>query len=85
MMRDEFLDAIFVLNAEFDFSVTSWIRSAARNHAVGGVANSRHLDGTAVDVVLDAGQDKTAFLKASSSLGLIAIDDGDHLHVQVVD
>lgn len=78
----EFAEKIFHLAAAFSFSVTSWIRSAARNKAVGGVADSRHLVGLAVDVVLDEGQEKAAFLKAAGSLGLQVIDEGDHLHVQ---
>lgn len=46
------LQTILEFEAEFggDHVFTSWFRSAARNNLVGGVRNSRHLTGLAIDV-----------------------------------
>lgn len=77
-----FTDKILTLAVRFDFSVTSWIRSPERNATVGGVADSRHLYGLAVDVVLDRGADRPAFEAAAKTLGLQVIFEEDHLHVQ---
>jgi hypothetical protein len=63
-------------------SVTSWIRTAARNKQVGGVANSLHCVGLAVDVVTDHDADKAPLIKAAKSLGLTAIDETTHIHIE---
>ena len=79
----DFVIAALMLRGLFPFSVTSWIRSEKRNKEVGGVVNSYHLFGLAVDVVLDNPADKGRFIKAAQQLGLDAIDEGDHVHVEV--
>ena len=63
-------------------SVTSWIRSTRRNRQAGGVATSYHLDGLAVDLVLDDHSKTAALIAAAKARGLRAIDEGDHVHVQ---
>lgn len=78
-----FTIAALTLRGLFPFSVTSWIRSEKRNKEVGGLVNSYHLFGLAVDVVLDNPADKGRFIKAAKQLGLDAIDEGDHVHVEV--
>jgi len=77
-----FEDKIRCLALLFELSVTSWIRSKSRNAAVGGAANSRHLLGLAVDVVLDDPGARVFFESHAKTLGLQVIDEGDHLHVQ---
>jgi len=80
-------DFIFKINAlkcRFSFSVTSWFRSKKRNTYVGGVDNSMHLYGLAVDVVLDDPEDTKAFKQACWRLKLKCLDEGDHLHVQIM-
>lgn len=76
-----FEDKIRFLAMVFPLSVTSWIRSRKRNVEVGGAANSFHLLGLAVDVVLDNGIEKPAFIQSAVNLGLHVIDETDHLHV----
>lgn len=71
------------LSAMFDFSVVSWFRTKSRNAAVGGHPQSKHLRGLAVDVVLNQGITKAAFIREANISGLTAIDEGDHIHVQV--
>jgi len=78
-----FLSAVLALKARFNFSVTSWIRSAERNKKVGGHPNSCHLYGLAVDVVLDDESQAALFLQACERLGLKAIRYQTHIHVQI--
>lgn len=77
-----FEDKIRCLALFFPLSVTSWLRSAKRNAQVGGVGDSRHLLGLAVDVVLDDAGNRDFFTNEAKRLGLQVIDEGDHLHVQ---
>ena len=63
--------------------ITSTYRSIAHNRAVGGVPNSHHLAGHALDVVRKPGvthsQIAAAFRKAGYSL-IESLDEGDHSH-----
>ncbi len=77
-----FEDKIRLLAVLFPLSVTSWLRSRRHNTDVGGVKDSRHLLGLAVDVVFDPGVDTTDFALLASGIGLEVIVEGDHLHVQ---
>jgi len=61
-------------------TVTSWWRSSAKNAAVGGVANSLHLYGLAIDYV--PGRFRwSADAAAFKAQGLRVLNEGDHLHV----
>ena len=82
MQLHNFILTLFQLRGLFPFSVTSWIRSEKRNKEVGGLATSYHLSGLAVDIILDNPADKARFIKAAKRLGLDAIDEGDHVHVE---
>jgi len=79
----EFTIAVLSLATRFRFSVTSWGRSVKHNHDVGGVADSMHLYFLAMDVELDQGEDKPAFIAAAQRQGLVVVDDGGDLHVQI--
>ena len=60
--------------------VTSWLRTPARNRAVGGVPSSRHLLGLAFDVLPVAGA-----YTALRGMGFAkVINEGDHIHVEIV-
>jgi len=64
--------------------VTSTLRSAARNRAVGGVANSYHLTGQARDSVPPPGMSMAEYyrrLKAANP-HLDVINEGDHIHIE---
>lgn len=63
-------------------SMTSGVRSAERNAQVGGQPNSQHLSGTAADYAVPANQ-KPAFISRARQLGYQAIDEGDHIHLQL--
>ena len=81
-MTVTFADKIEVLCRIWPVSVTSWWRSESRNKAVGGVHNSKHLKGLAVDVVLDPGADPGEFVEVAVKLGLRVLEEGDHFHIQ---
>jgi hypothetical protein len=63
--------------------VTSMLRSAARNRRVGGVANSFHLSGRAIDIArrpgVSHGQIAAALRNAGYHL-IESLDEGDHSH-----
>jgi hypothetical protein len=61
-------------------TITSWWRSFQKNLDVGGVGNSLHMIGLAWDVV-PATEENAEILRAA---GLRVIDEGDHLHAQIV-
>lgn len=63
-------------------SMTSGMRTAERNQQVGGAANSQHLTGTAADYAVPP-QLKPAFMSRARQLGYQAIDEGDHIHLQL--
>ncbi|WP_313217557.1 D-Ala-D-Ala carboxypeptidase family metallohydrolase [Stenotrophomonas sp.] len=63
-------------------TMTSGARSAERNAQVGGQPNSQHLNGTAADYAVPANQ-KPAFISRARQLGYQAIDEGDHIHLQL--
>lgn len=66
-------------------TITSTMRTPEYNASVGGVPNSRHLTGQALDYrVRDLTPDqKSAIVEYYTSKGVEVIDEGDHLHVQM--
>ena len=63
--------------------VTSTYRSPAHNRAVGGVANSYHLSGRAIDIARRPGVSHGAIAAAYRNAGyhlVESLDEGDHSH-----
>jgi hypothetical protein len=63
--------------------VTSTYRSPARNRAVGGVRNSYHLRGRAIDIARRPGVSHAQIAAAYRNAGyhlLESLDEGDHSH-----
>jgi hypothetical protein len=63
--------------------VTSTIRSVAHNRAVGGVRNSWHLSGRAIDIARRPGVTHAQIAAAFRSAGYYlveSLDEGDHSH-----
>ena len=78
----QFWERINALCGAYDGSVTSGWRSAKRNHDVGGVQTSFHRVGLGADVTLDSIINKGPFMQHADRLGLVALDEGDHIHLQ---
>ncbi len=62
----------------FSLTLTSWWRGPSENLHAGGSADSQHLLGLALDIAPVSGE----LLANLFSVGLIAIDERDHVHVQ---
>jgi len=61
--------------------VTSVYRDKEKNAAVGGVPDSQHMTGAALDVVLPP-ETKAQAIAFAETQGFVAIDEGDHVHFQ---
>lgn len=59
--------------------LTSWYRSPAKNRLVGGNPESQHQLALGTDWVTSRPLD---FVRAMQRQGLVAVDEGDHVHVQ---
>lgn len=72
------------MNAPFDQLVTSGMRSPDQNAAVGGVPNSFHTTGNAIDIRTrdKSPEDIEAMKSYYSGQGFQPIYEGDHLHVE---
>lgn len=72
-----------VSQAAPDAQVTSGYRSPADNARVGGVPNSRHMSGQAVDLVPRPGETVAQlYTRVAQVPDVRAINEGDHVHVQ---
>jgi hypothetical protein len=79
----EFSEAALRYAALTGASATSWFRTAAHNHAVGGVVHSAHVVGLAVDVVYNDPVPLMAErVEWAKRLGLRLVAEGDHDHLQ---
>lgn len=63
--------------------VSSYVRNPLLNTEVGGVANSLHQIGLAIDLVPDDPALYAPLAAAWRSLGLDAVFEQDHLHVEL--
>lgn len=82
MSIEEFVSGVLALRSVVPFSVTSWGRTLARNKDVGGSPSSLHLLWMAVDVVLDDPKDQAVIVRMASRVGLRAIPESDHIHLE---
>ena len=81
----QFCTIIHTLCKIYGGSVTSWTRSVAHNKSLtGSVANSKHIDGLAVDVTLDEADQQTPFIGACRALKIRAFWDRDHVHAEAL-
>lgn len=84
MTVGSFCTIVFSICKIYGGNVTSWVRSVAHNKAVGGVANSKHLDGLAMDIVPDAPENRDPIIAAFRAVKLRAFWDKDHIHVEAL-
>lgn len=80
----EFCGAVFVFLNRMRGSCTSWFRTPLHNLRVGGVPESRHLDGLGCDVVYDAPPLLSDRLQLARELKLRLIVEDDHDHLQAL-
>jgi len=78
----KFIESILLLRCRWSFSVTSWGRTEKHNKAVGGVDGSYHLLWLGLDVELDENKKNVTFEKDCSLVGIVALWEGDHYHLQ---
>ena len=78
---DNFKQAFTGLASKHGAQITSITRPPEENRRVGGVANSYHLTSQAGDFVVPQ-QNKAQFMADARAMGLEAIDEGDHIHVE---
>jgi len=78
----DFLERVVFLCAKHRGSVSSWGRTEKRNTEVGGVRGSYHLLWLGCDVVLDDMRRDPDFEADCERLDIVAIDEGDHYHLQ---
>lgn len=89
MTPTEFHDRIRPILLRYRASVTSGLRSHARNKEKGGHLQSKHLSDQAVDVVLDDWQQEKDFITdLQTEAGVWAEredhhTENDHIHIQV--
>jgi hypothetical protein len=64
-------------------SVTRWWSSEKHNADVGGLVNSRHLDGIGCDVIPDPDEDRAEVIHSARQIGLQVVDEGTHIHLEL--
>lgn len=82
MTIGDFAQKIVSICFEYHCSVTSWVRTVKRNTVVGGHSRSRHMTGYGIDLVPDNWDDAQAIVSKAHQLGLSALNEGDHIHIQ---
>lgn len=82
-LQAAFAITVSELIAKYPASVTSWHRTPERNARVDGHPNSYHLLGLAADLVLNDETQHTACVAAAHQLGLDALDEHTHVHVEL--
>jgi len=78
-----FIEAVLHLKLKYEFSITSWGRTRKRNTLIKGTPGSNHLLWLAVDIILDDMKKNVDFEKDADRLGLMAIYEQDHYHLQL--
>ena len=79
----EFIFALLRLRVPPSISVSSWWRSPQVNRAVGGLQDSQHLLGLALDLVV-ADRDVDELVNALADVGLVAVVEPTHVHTQLL-
>lgn len=77
-----FMWRVVTLCCKWGGSVSSWGRTQKHNKEVGGVEKSIHLLWLGADVILDLMEKNPDFEKDADLVGLEAIFESDHYHLQ---
>lgn len=70
-------------NSGLPVQATSWWRSTAKNKSVGGARDSQHLLALGLDLVYPNAAVRALGKERMQKLGLVVIDEGDHVHTQL--
>lgn len=79
--REFLLRAVFAAMGGGRVRPTSWWRDPSRNREVGGHIDSQHQIGLALDLVAD---DPERVLDEAHALGIVGVDEGTHVHLQLL-
>jgi|GEM_PF-3455551 len=82
MTLAEFAWAVYAYCTLTGASVTSWVRTRARNDLLRGVAHSPHLIGLGADVVYDEPLGDVERREWARRLRLVLVTEPDHDHLQ---
>ena len=85
MTPHTFLDALMQLVSRHRFRETSGYRAPLSNEGVRGKPFSAHQYWLGRDVVLEPGEDGPTFRESARRLHLLAINEGDHWHLQPIE
>jgi hypothetical protein len=80
----KFIESVLCLRTKWAFSVMSWGRTIEHNKEVGGVDSSLHLLWLGLDIVLDVMKREPGFEGDAKKVGLVALFEVDHYHLQPV-
>ena len=78
----DFIERVVLVCSKHRGSVSSWGRTPKHNKDVGGVEGSIHMLWLGCDMVLDVMEKNLEFEKDCNKLGLVAIFEKDHYHLQ---
>jgi len=78
----KFAALVITLRTKWFFSVSSWGRTVTRNKALGGVEGSNHLLWLGLDAILEPMVKNIDFEADAAKIGLQAIFEKDHYHLQ---
>ena len=78
-----FVWALFQVPWPHGTRVSSYYRSPESNRRVGGMPDSQHQLGTAVDLVAPFGEFDPFVLDQAEAVGLTVVRERSHLHVQL--
>lgn len=81
-MLFKFVHSVICLALKYHGSVTSWGRTREHNAAVGGHPESWHMLWLGLDLIFDPMVKNEAFERDADLLGLQAIFEADHYHLE---
>ncbi len=84
-MLFDFVHAVMCLAIKYQGSVSSWGRTPAHNAAVGGHPQSWHMLWLGLDMIFEPMVKNEALERDADLLGLQAIFEGDHYHLEPKD
>lgn len=79
-----FLQKLSTIEVEAGTWLSSWYRDPVHNAGVSRYSTSAHIAGLAIDLVVPSDQGRADLVMRSRWAGLGALDEGDHVHLQLL-